>query len=161
MGFNQTKKRGKNGCQNGIKFGLKRPLNPRPLSDFTVHATLSSPPCGSRHEESIRRVLIASFDLRFNNSKCLRLQIHSVNPFLNPSTTIYHSIRVSLRQGGVSSRIKRASDGGIPPLYVAALERHIETDSAVTLDLGAFVAQITATIDRRGYSSKGGACLLF
>ncbi|KAG5374827.1 hypothetical protein IGI04_039423 [Brassica rapa subsp. trilocularis] len=127
-------------------------LNPRPLSDFTVHATLSSPPFQS---------LIASFDLRFNNPKRLRLQIHRVNPFLNPSTTIYHSIRDSLRQGGVSSSIKRASDGGLPPLYVAALERHIETDSAVTLDLGAFVAQITATIDRRGYSSKGGGCLPF
>ncbi|KAH0935354.1 hypothetical protein HID58_012471 [Brassica napus] len=124
-------------------------LNPRPLSDFTVHATLSSPPFQS---------LIASFDLRFNNPKRLRLQIHRVNPFLNPSTTIYHSIRDSLRQGGV---INRASDGGLPPLYVAALERHIETDSAVTLDLGAFVAQITATIDRRGYSSKGGGCLPF
>ncbi|CAN7119006.1 unnamed protein product [Brassica rapa subsp. narinosa] len=127
-------------------------LNPRPLSDFTVHATLSSPPFQS---------LIASFDLRFNNPKRLRLQIHRVNPFLNPSTTIYHSIRDSLRQGGVSSNIKRASDGGLPPLYVAALERHIETDSAVTLDLGAFVPQITATIDRRGYSSKGGGCLPF
>ena len=57
--------------------------------------------------------------------------------------------------------INRASDGGIPPFYVAALERHIETDSAVTLDLGAFVAQITATIDHRGYSSKGGGCLPF
>ncbi|CAN7077141.1 unnamed protein product [Brassica oleracea var. botrytis] len=140
---------------------LYKPLNPRPLSDFTVHATLSSPPfqslsCGSRHEESIRRVLIASFDLRFNNPKCLQLQIH--RPFLNPSTTIYHSIRVSFRQGGV---INRASDGGMPPLYVAVLERHIETDSAVTLDLGAFVAQITATIDHRGYSSKGGGCLPF
>lgn len=73
-------------------------LNPRPLSDFTVHATLSSPPFQS---------LIASFDLRFNNPKRLRLQIHRVNPFLNPSTTIYHSIRDSLRQGGVSSNIKR------------------------------------------------------
>ncbi|CAN7015478.1 unnamed protein product [Brassica oleracea var. botrytis] len=149
-----------------INFINYIPLNPRPLSDFTVQATLSSPPfqslsCGSRHEESIRRVLIALFDLRFNNPKCLRLQIHRVNPFLNPSTTIYHSIRVSLRQGGVSSSIKRASDGGMPPLYVAALERHIETDSAVTFDVGAFLAQITATIDRRGYSSKGGGCLPF
>ncbi|CDY12767.1 BnaC04g28740D [Brassica napus] len=140
-----------------INFINYIPLNPRPLSDFTVQATLSSPP----FQKSIRRVLIALFDLRFNNPKCLRLQIHRVNPFLNPSTTIYHSIRVSLRQGGVSSSIKRASDGGMPPLYVAALERHIETDSAVTFDVGAFLAQITATIDRRGYSSKGGGCLPF
>ncbi|KAF2568995.1 hypothetical protein F2Q68_00026896 [Brassica cretica] len=38
--------------------------------------------------------------------------------------------------------INRATDGGIKPLHVAALKRHIER-MQLLLDLGAFVAHIT------------------
>ncbi|CAF1711033.1 unnamed protein product [Brassica napus] len=56
----------------------------RPTSFFSaVRESLSS---GSRREESICRVSIASFDLCFNDLKRLRLQLHGVKPLLKSIT---------------------------------------------------------------------------
>ncbi|KAF3580460.1 hypothetical protein DY000_02033615 [Brassica cretica] len=51
----------------------------------------------------------------------------------------FHHLKRSAVLHGV---INRATDGGIKPLHVAALKRHIER-MQLLLDLGAFVAHIT------------------
>lgn len=77
----------------------------RPTSFFSaVRESLSS---GSRREESICRVSIASFDLCFNDLKRLRLQLHGVKPLLKSITHDLDYNASFSSQGCVSANIKR------------------------------------------------------